>query len=78
MKFTGVVPPSLIVIALVGVLPYPVFAQIDPRILGTWKLNLAKSDMGTRTTANEFDGNQKTGWRLGETYDRNSCGERQP
>jgi hypothetical protein len=42
MKFT-LVPHSLIVIALVVVLPSPVFAQIDPRILGTWKLNLAKS-----------------------------------
>jgi hypothetical protein len=43
MKFISVRPHSLFLLTLVTTLLYGASAQIDPRLLGTWKLNLAKT-----------------------------------
>jgi hypothetical protein len=43
MKFIIVRPHFLFLLTLVTTVPHAASGQIDPRILGTWKLNLAKS-----------------------------------
>jgi len=72
MKFIRIPPHLLVVIAFVALLPHPAFAQIDPRILGTWKLNLAKSTCEPGPPPASLTVTRETDWGRREIHDRDS------